>query len=222
MKTKKILLICLCVVAIVAASVLGTLAYLTDREAVTNTFTVGNVDITLDEADVTPEGEIIPDADRVDGNEYHLIPGQTYTKDPTVTVKAGSEESYIRMLVTINRYDKLQEIYSNAFLPQNFVEGWDNAVWVSTEEVTVSDDGTTATYEFRYATTVDASEQTADVVLPALFERFSVPGTFDGEDLAALEGLEIVVNGHAIQAVGFDDADAAWVAFDAQMAEAQP
>ena len=55
-KTKKVLILGLCAVLLVAASVLGTMAYLTDTKSVTNTFTVGNVAITLDEAKVKTDG----------------------------------------------------------------------------------------------------------------------------------------------------------------------
>ena len=86
MKTKsKALLLTLCAVLLVAASVLGTMAYLTSTDTVTNTFTVGKVEIKLDETDVTN-----PNGPRVTANSYKLMPGTTYTKDPTVTVKAGS------------------------------------------------------------------------------------------------------------------------------------
>ena len=57
MKTKsKILLLMLCAVALVAASVLGTLAYLTSQDTVTNTCTVGKVAITRDESKVGARG----------------------------------------------------------------------------------------------------------------------------------------------------------------------
>ena len=69
----------------------------------TNTFTVGKVEIKLDEAKVTADGIPVEGAARVTANSYKLMPGTTYTKDPTVTVlKAGSEESYVRMKVTFN------------------------------------------------------------------------------------------------------------------------
>lgn len=56
-KTKtKALLMSLCAVLLVAASVLGTMAYLTDSKDVKNTFTVGNVAIKLDEAKVDENG----------------------------------------------------------------------------------------------------------------------------------------------------------------------
>ena len=44
-KTKKALLLSLCAVMLVTASVLGTMAYLTSTDEVVNTFTVGNVAI---------------------------------------------------------------------------------------------------------------------------------------------------------------------------------
>ena len=86
MKKNKILLLCLGAIVLVATSVLGTLAYLTSQDTVVNTFTVGQVDIKLDEAKVDENGEEIQGADRVKTNNYHLVPGMTYTKDPTMTV----------------------------------------------------------------------------------------------------------------------------------------
>lgn len=59
MKTKsKALLLTLCAVLLVAASVMGTMAYLTSTDKVENTFTVGNVKITLDEAKVNTDGTL--------------------------------------------------------------------------------------------------------------------------------------------------------------------
>ncbi|MBQ9988977.1 MAG: hypothetical protein IJP30_04495 [Clostridia bacterium] len=53
MKTKrKALPLAFCAVLLVAASVLGTMAYLTSTDDVRNTFAVGSITITLDEAPV--------------------------------------------------------------------------------------------------------------------------------------------------------------------------
>ena len=58
MKTRtKVLLLTLCAALLVCATVLATMAFLTDTAEVKNTFTVGNVDITLDEAKVTVYGK---------------------------------------------------------------------------------------------------------------------------------------------------------------------
>ena len=57
-KTKALMLV-LCAVLLVTASVLGTMAYLTSTEKVVNTFTVGKVAITLDEAKVNADGTAV-------------------------------------------------------------------------------------------------------------------------------------------------------------------
>ena len=87
---KKVFMTVLCAAALVVASVLGTMAFLTSKDKVNNTFTVGNVAITLDEAKVTDAGNPVEGADRVKANIYKLIPGHEYTKDPTVHVTANS------------------------------------------------------------------------------------------------------------------------------------
>ena len=103
MKTKsKALLLTLCAVLLVAASVLGTMAFLTSKDEVVNTFTVGSVAIKLDEAKANPDGSLVGNADRVKANSYKLLPGHTYNKDPMVTVRKGSEPSYIKMTVTFS------------------------------------------------------------------------------------------------------------------------
>lgn len=91
----KMMLLLLCAAALVAAGIFGTLAYFTDSDAVTNTFTVGQVRISLDEAKVNADGTKIENADRVQNNEYHLIPGSLYEKDPTVHVEANSEDAWL-------------------------------------------------------------------------------------------------------------------------------
>lgn len=82
-------------VLLVAMSVMGTVAYLTSQDVVTNTFTVGKVVITLDEADVDDSKTDVTTAGRDRANAYHLLPGHEYTKDPTVHVKADSENSWV-------------------------------------------------------------------------------------------------------------------------------
>lgn len=97
MKTKnKALLLSFCAVLLVAASVLGTMAYLTSTAGVTNTFTIGKVSITLDEAKVDSYGEVdASSADRVSENSYKLLPGHKYTKDPIVRVSGESEDCWV-------------------------------------------------------------------------------------------------------------------------------
>ena len=212
MKTKsKALLLALCAVLLVAASVLGTMAYLTSQDQVKNTFTVGSVSIKLDEAQVNKDGTYVNGHNtRVKANEYHLLPGHTYYKDPTVTVLKGSEESYIRMLVTINEQDDLDAIFAPTGADLTSIFGNVSSDWTLVKETENNDD--TRTYEFRYKETVAAPN--ADVVLDDLFETITVPGTISAEQLATIKGLQITIVANAIQADGFANADTAWAAFN--------
>ena len=92
---KKTLTVLLALVLVIAMSVAGTMAYLTSTDSVTNTFTVGNVKITLDEAKASEYGVADNTVARVQKNEYKLIPGHSYTKDPTIHVDANSEDCYL-------------------------------------------------------------------------------------------------------------------------------
>ena len=76
--------------AVICFAVVGTtFAFLVDKtEPIKNTFTVGNVDITLTETDPTPD-------DTTDENKYKMVPGADIAKDPTVTVKANSEACWL-------------------------------------------------------------------------------------------------------------------------------
>ena len=80
MKKKSVVLI-LTFVLVAVCIVGGTLAWLTAAApAVTNTFTTSDVDITLEESE---------------NLDLKMIPGYTITKDPKVTVIAGSEKCYL-------------------------------------------------------------------------------------------------------------------------------
>lgn len=80
------------VLLVVGVAIGGTLAWLTAQsDTVTNTFTTSDINITL--AETT-------------GNEYKMIPGHTITKDPKVTVTAGSEDCYLFVkLEKLNNYN---------------------------------------------------------------------------------------------------------------------
>ena len=244
MKTKsKALLLTLCAVLLIAASVLGTMAYLTSSAEVKNTFTVGKVEIKLDEAKVTADGIPVEGAARVTENSYKLMPGTTYTKDPTVTVKAGSEDSYVRMKVTFNNAKAIIALCTdpefadevtgveNAFpliRMVNFVKAnaakWDGIIpdnMVDTEDMLADakyfaydKTADTLTYYFYYTDTVGAPN--GDVKLPVLFNNITVPEWATGEQLAKLDNFQITVVAEAIQAGSFANAGAAWAAFAPQ------
>lgn len=248
-KTKtKALLMSLCAVLLVAASVLGTMAYLTDSKDVKNTFTVGNVAIKLDEAKVDENGTQVVDKDgnpvaRVTENDYKLLPGHTYVKDPTVTVLTPSVASYVRMKVTFNKASALIAMCTNPDweedAPTEIKNAWPLLYMVNFTDKSVKWDGIimdnmfesenmlnntkycvydkaadTLTFYYYYTETVAAID--ADVKLATLFDSIKVPEWATNDQLKALQGFEINVVAEAIQADGFKNADAAWAAFAAQ------
>lgn len=71
----------LAVVLLVGCIIGGTVAWLTDQtNPITNTFTYGDINITLQETT---------------GESYKIIPGVNIKKDPKVTVKANSEDCWL-------------------------------------------------------------------------------------------------------------------------------
>ena len=185
-KMYKAMLLVLCAALLVAGSVLGTLAYLKDSKTITNTMSVGSVTITMDETDVDDYG--VKDGEtRVAANEYKLIPGHTYVKDPVIHVTAGSEACY----VFVNVVNEIVAIEGGTTIKsQMTANGWvqltaDSTVWYK-------------------ATAVDARNGAVDV---AVFTSFTIAGT---ADVSTYTGKTIKITGYAIQADGFADAQTAW------------
>lgn len=193
MKTRtKVLLLTLCAALLVCATVLATMAFLTDTAEVKNTFTVGNVDITLDEAKVTVYGKA-DGTDRVIENDYKLIPGKTYTKDPTVTVATGSEDCYL--------FVKVENNIANALISENTATEDTIATQMEENGWLLLNEGSNIYYQ------ADAKEAGETAVV---FNNFTVSS--DVIDLSTYDGKTIIVTAYAVQADGFNSATEAWEA----------
>ena len=115
---KKKLMTVLALVLVIALSVAGTYAYLTSQDTVTNTFTVGNVKITLTEPNWVESGSVdAPD----------VYAGEPLEKDPTVT-NTGANPCFVRVSVTnLDQFGNKGAIqYRNA----NYQVGQLNEGWV--------------------------------------------------------------------------------------------
>jgi len=246
-KAKKIVALLLCALLLIGASVAGTLAYLTDNQDVTNTFTIGKVEIKLDEAVVDQETGAATSGRTETGNTaVRLIPGRSITKDPTVTVLKDSEDCYVRVKVTVDvseswtseaakaagwmtdgqNFDEAFDSWASNFAENYFVagsvQGFNDTDWKLSVTKIVPDDQT-ITYILYYKDTSESNivrKSASDTKLPAVFDKVVAPRTLTKDQLALLEGMEIKVEAHAIQAEGFVDADGrtaevnAWMAFD--------
>ena len=193
-KLRKFLMLLASALLLVSVTVGATVAYLTDKtEVVTNTFSVGNVALSLDETDVDLYG--VKDSEtRVTENAYKLIPGHTYTKDPTVHVAAGSEEGYLFVKVV----DEIVNIQDDTTIAaQMAANGW--TALPAIEGVDVSN-------IYYHNTKVNAQTEAKDI---KVFETFKIKGNVD---VAGYAGKTITVQAYMVQADGFADAPAAYKA----------
>lgn len=190
---KKTLTVLLALVLVIAMSVAGTMAYLTDKATVTNSFTVGKVAITLDELDTdndtnTSDNVQVGNTVRDKANAYKLIPGVTYTKDPTVHVTAGSEDCYLFVKV-VNGIKDYEAAGDTTIADQMEANGWEVV------------DATNGTYV--YAKTTGAKDVVAAGSNVPVFANFTIA---DNAQLPANgTGLDVVVTAYAVQAEGFAD-----------------
>lgn len=231
MKTKnKALLLSLCAVLLVAATVLCTIAWLTAEQTVTNTFTYGKVAIELKEPktdafgeyyyrdDTTTEESCDPESyfyyevKAVTENSYTLRPAHEYIKHPYIEIREGSEPCYLFVkieneLAAIEAdeegYDTIEE--------QMFTRGWKKV------------DGHTGVYvycgapERDYSTGTSVYKELGDRCIATrsggnggrpyydVFSTFKVKGDVDSETLAKYNNAQIKITAYAVQADGFED-----------------
>ena len=121
---RKVLLMACSALLLVCLTVGATVAYLTATTGpVTNTFTVGNVTITLDETKVDVYGVAVSPATKDTENTYKLIPGHSYTKDPTVHVDSKSENAYLFVKV-VNGISAIEAAGDTTIAAQMKALGW--------------------------------------------------------------------------------------------------
>lgn len=208
MKTKmKALIVSICAVLLVVTTVFATMAFLTSQDTVKNTFTVGEISLTLDEKDTDGSETNTTTSGRDKANEYHLLPSKTYEKDPTVHVAAGSEDCYIYVKVT------------NGIAGAEATTGTYNGVVYSSISDQIGELGWTqlvvndAAVDRVYYKTVEKKDTPQDLVV---FNQFKIKDEITNAELATYVTEEenatkiIEVIAYAVQCAGFDDAADAW------------
>ena len=174
-----------------AVAVGGTLAWLqAQTQTITNTFTVGNVDITLTENEV--DGEGILDAEEVaQAQTYKVAPGTDVTKAADVTVKSGSEDCYLFVeVVKGNTFD-------TNFNDIVMADGWTALTGV---------DGV-------YWRSVTASEENQSFSV-LKDDKLTVKTTATGTTIDG--NTTLTFQAYAIQNDGLESATAAWTALGVQ------
>lgn len=138
---KKTVAVLMAVMMLIGVASGATIAWLaTKTDGLTNTFTVGNINIKLEETVDT---------------DFHVVPGDKMAKDPVVTVIKDSEDAYVflRMVVDNNDFDSVTKLIN-----WTMADGWTYIKNMETAEVdtTKTDFTTDGTYYFyRPYTTTD-------------------------------------------------------------------
>ena len=213
---KKILALSMCIALAAIAIVGASLAYFTDTKTAKNTFTMGNVEIKLDETDVKN-----PDGDRVTSNEYNVYPGAVVTKDPIVH-NVGKNGAYIRATVNVSNWMNLVGAYYPDFketfpndgykaalnlLVGELGEGW-SVVGVEAGDVfTIGQ--LDAKFILKYDGVLAAGDDTT-----AMFQTVTIPAGIDNANAGSFDEVKVVAQ--AIQADGFNTWEDAFAAFDAE------
>lgn len=176
---KKALFIMLSAALIVCATVAGTLAWLTDTtDPVVNTFTVGDINITLTESEKL---------------DLKMVPGRTITKDPKVTVKAGSEACWLFVkVVKSGNFD--------SFMTFEIANGW--------TELT---EGSGVYYRIVGDKSADGATDKPFPVISG--NKVTVKNTVTKADLNGLTEATyptLTFTAYAVQKDGINDATTAW------------
>ncbi len=210
------LVVCMLAIMLVGAS----LAYFTDTDDATNTFTMGKVDITLTEPAWTSADKALK-----------VFPGQSYDKDPTITVEQDSEDCYLVATVTISNLADLEAIYAED--ETGVLQDWGLSLAGKGKMVsggvadltaapavkndvsgTMLGDVAFITYEEKDNTIIytyffEKIHSAGDTEV--LFKKVNIPSIIENGDI---EGeLTVTVNAYAIQEVGFDDVYEAYDAY---------
>lgn len=179
----------------------GTIAYMTDNESTTNTFTMGKIDVDLTEPNYP--GNDSPDV-------KNLVPNQEVQKNPKVT-NVGVNDAIVFMSVEVPVKDvtavkadgtkgakektelfwfkdtaDTQGTYANHFSDQ-----WMELASKGEKDLATGDSNT---YVFAYKTAV-----TKDTATDSLFDKIQLKNVIEGE-VATGEAQNVVVNTYAIQA----------------------
>ena len=200
---KRIVTIALLVALIAVLATSATMAYLTDTDAKTNVFTIGNVDIALYEstlnrtADTTTNAQIKTDAESyttyLAEQGKDIVPGRVIKKAPYVE-NIGKNAAYIRIKMVVPT-----AFYNLLVIAENED---DNIV----KSVAAGNETTVVTYTYQEALAAE------EMSFYAPFYQVSLKTELDNAQLANITS-QIEVQVEAIQAEGFATAALAFAAF---------
>lgn len=191
---KKVTAIALAVCILAVAVIGATMAYFTDTDSKTNTFTFGKVDIDLTEDSTDANGAVKGVISTGGGITYPgVLPGLVYSKIPTVTVKNDSLDAWVIITATVPTVYNWDGLFNDSIDTANF-----------TKDKKIVGENTVYYFYANAAVTAGRS------VRP--FTEVKINPALTQNDVKNLPTFNVVVNAYGIQKDGFDDAKAAFAA----------
>jgi len=177
--------------------VMGISAYFTAADTATNTFTIGNISLELQE----------PGWDA--SNAENILPGQDIHKDPQI-VNDGVNDEFVFLEVVIP-YATLQTAngdgtWNAAADVELFSYDVNTTDWVQVGNAVKDEDAGTVTYVYGYAKNDAMTVLEKEDTTPALFEYVRFANVADASDLDA-SSLAMEINAYGIQTTNLNDGD---------------
>jgi predicted ribosomally synthesized peptide with SipW-like signal peptide len=183
-------------------SVGGIMAYFTDADTATNTFTVGKVSIDLQEPSWDPD---IPEA---------ITPLEEFAKDPQIK-NDGVNDAFVFMEVvvpyanvTIAAQDgtKAADKAWTELFSYDVKDGWTEITGTvaDTAYPIIDETAGTVTHLYAYGTADEMTAVAKDVTTASLFDFIRFANVVEDEGLEGTD-LNVVVNGYAIQTTNIAD-----------------
>ena len=173
-------------VAIILALLLvigGMIAYFTDTDTATNVFTLGNVDISIDEVFEPTDAQ-------------GLVPGDTVNKAPSISNDSDAASAYVFAEIIVPCYDSDDD--GDVDTPLFTFTA--NSGWTLINTPTIGSDDTT-TYVYAYGTSSAMTELEAGNTTTAVFSSVTLDPDLTSQTLA---NTDIVVNAYGIQKDNLD------------------
>lgn len=189
----KPLALLLALALVVGGVVGGTIAWLTaETGPVVNTFTVGDIEIKLEETA---------------GQTYKVVPGATDKKDPKISVKEGSEPCYVYAFVVNNLV--IKENNQNVDVATLNI---DPSKWIPVKSLATTS-GTKTLYRYHQIFTASADNKD-NIVDYTLVDNVFTTVTYSGTEItkgniSQLSGKEIIVDAFAHQSANISDINVA-------------
>lgn len=206
--TKKKIMVIALAVSVAAVISMGSLAWFTDEDSVTNDFLVGDSTTDPDKVfgvDVweTVDGKEVGRGDTTEnGHKYEaILPGEILNKAP-VLENTGVHPVYARAIVTVSGADILKAAMGDKWAEADlFLAGTDTSAWKLQDILYLNSNELVYVYYYKAVLPAD-DESTADVdegITAPIFTDVVIPTELSKEQAALIDNFSVTVLGQVIQ-----------------------